>query len=162
MDVTRQFNPANEAVVQTQTGPVGAADVNIAGGAATLDNSDPGQTNAVVTTPANGLGTGTLNATTTAAAASLVVKAGPGKVYRITVYNAKGSAQFIQIHDAVSLPAESAIPKVSAVVATVANLVLDFGPYGRTFSTGIVVCNSSTVAAKTIGSADCWIDVQYL
>ena len=102
------------------------------------------------------------NATTTAAAASLVVKASGGILYTITGHNDKATVQYIQVHDAASLPAEAAVPKVAIVAAGDANFTLDFGPYGRKFDTGIVVCNSSTLATKTLGSADCWIDAQYV
>ena len=32
---------------------------------------------------------------------------------------------------------------------------------GREFESGLVICNSSTDATKTIGSADTFFDVQY-
>lgn len=51
----------------------------------------------------------------TAAAASLVVSAAPGKLLHVSGYNAKASAQFIQIHDAASLPSDavSAVAEIS-------------------------------------------------
>lgn len=103
-----------------------------------------------------------VNATTTANAASLVVKATAGLLYGLTGYNAKTSAQFIQIHDAASLPADTAVPKVVFSVPASSNFSLDYGEYAKSFTTGIVICNSSTEATKTIGSADCWFDVQYV
>lgn len=103
-----------------------------------------------------------VNATTTAYAASLVVKATPGILYGLTGYNSKTSAQFIQVHDAASLPSDTAVPKVVFTVGALSNFSLDYGKYGRQFNTGIVVCNSSTGPTKTIGSADVWVDVQYV
>lgn len=38
--------------------------------------------------------------------ASRVIKTGPGKLFSLDGYNSKGSAQFIQLHDAASLPAD--------------------------------------------------------
>jgi hypothetical protein len=32
---------------------------------------------------------------------------------------------------------------------------------GRLFANGIAVCNSTTPASKTIGSADCLFDINY-
>lgn len=101
------------------------------------------------------------NATTTTYAASLIVKASAGTVYSITGYNSKTSAQFIQIHDSATLPADTAVPKVIFYVPAQSNFAFDLTPYGRSFAAGIVVCNSSTGPTKTIGSADCWFDVQY-
>jgi len=107
-------------------------------------------------------GSATSSATTTAYAASIVVKSTPGTLYGLSGYNSKGSAQFIQIHDAASLPADTAVPKVVIADAASSSFSIDFGAIGRYFGVGIVVCNSSTGPTKTIGSADIWVDAQYL
>lgn len=90
-----------------------------------------------------------------ALAASLIGLAAPCTVYGISGYNSKGSAQFIQLHDSATLPADTAVPAFNITAATVANFSVDFGMYGMPFKNGVVICNSSTAPTKTIGSADC-------
>jgi hypothetical protein len=102
-----------------------------------------------------------VNKATTAYAASLVVKAKPGTLFGVSGYNSKASAQFIQIHDAAALPADTAVPVAVVTAAASSNFNFDFGIYGLECNTGIVICNSSTGPTKTIGSADCWIHARY-
>lgn len=103
-----------------------------------------------------------LNVGTAAYAASLIVKATGGILFSVTGYNSKASAQFIQIHDSATLPADTAVPKLVITVPASSNFTLDFGDRGMAFTNGIVLCNSSTGPTKTIGSADCFAVARYL
>jgi len=107
-------------------------------------------------------GAAPINASTAAYAASLVVAAGPTRLLRLSGYNAKVSAQFIQLYNTVSLPADTAVPVLVLTVAASSNFSLDLGMHGKKFGTGLVVGNSSTGATKTIGSADCWFEVTHV
>lgn len=102
------------------------------------------------------------NAFTRALAASLVVKPNQGKLYGLSVTNTKAAAQFVQVFDASTLPADTAVPLISFQVPASSAGSLYFGSVGRAFEQGIVVCNSSTQGSKTIGSADCLFDAQFL
>ena len=93
---------------------------------------------------------------TTAAASSLVVSKNPAKLFKIIGFNDKASAQYIQVHDAASLPANTAVPKLVITAGADSNFEIDLGDNGCVFETGIVICNSSTMATKTLGSADCF------
>jgi len=93
--------------------------------------------------------------------ASRVVSTVRAALYGISGYNSKTSSQFIQVHDAAALPADTAIPKVIWSVPASSNFSYNVGSVGMLFSTGIVICNSSTGPTKTIGSADCWFNVHY-
>jgi hypothetical protein len=99
-------------------------------------------------------------ANSTAYEASRVVKATSGTVYHIMGYNS-GSAQFIQVHNATSLPADTAVPLFVGTAAATSNFDFEFTMTGLPCSTGIVICNSTTGPTKTIGTANCWFVVLY-
>jgi len=76
-------------------------------------------------------------------------------VWGVAGYNSKATAQFIQLHDIASTPADTAVPVFNITVPATSNFSIDFGMYGMQFVNGVYVCNSSTAPTKTIGSADC-------
>jgi hypothetical protein len=90
-----------------------------------------------------------------ALAASLVIKAAAGTLISLEGHN-DGAQQYIQVHNAAALPANGAVPTYVFLVPADSNFSLTVPVSGIPFITGIVVCNSSTLATKTIGAADCW------
>lgn len=100
------------------------------------------------------------NNKTTVLAASLVVVAASCRVVEIRVTNTKASAQYIQLHNSTTLPADTSVP--FDIFYVPALTTVSYSPSSEVFlSNGLVVCNSSTAATKTIGSADCWFNVDY-
>lgn len=95
----------------------------------------------------------------TALEASHVLKASAGKLMAFWGWNDSTSPQYIQLHNTASVPADTAVP-VDFIFAPPKSHFAWIGPAltGADFSTGISVCNSSTLATKTIGSADCWFN----
>lgn len=104
----------------------------------------------------------TSNATTTALATSLVIKASAGTLYRLTGVNTNAATRYIQIHNTTSQPADASVPAVVIEVPAGKSFTYDPGIYGRRFATGITVVNSTTVATLTAGAADSWFDAQYV
>lgn len=102
------------------------------------------------------------NVTSTAYEASHVIKASAGYLFMITGYNSKTSSQFIMISNTTSVPADAQTPIIVFIVPASSNFSFDLGKYGRYFSTGICIFNSSTSPTKTIGSADCFFDCQFI
>jgi hypothetical protein len=103
---------------------------------------------------------GPLNFSTQALKNAVVI---PGRivVYGFTVYSTKGSAQYLNVFDANTIPADTAVPLFSWPLAANNGVGFGFTPRGRQFQTGLVLCNSSTDSTKTIGSVDTFFDVQF-
>jgi hypothetical protein len=105
-----------------------------------------------------------LNSSSNALENSRTIKSGAGILYGFQVLNTLAAAQFIQLFDSQALPADGAVPVcVFTVPTNPANLSVFWGVgAGRFFQQGIVMCNSTTAATKTIGAANCFFDAQYI
>jgi len=89
-----------------------------------------------------------------ALAAGKVMSVSPTILYGISGYNS-GPAQFIQLHDSASAPANGVVPVLNISVAATSNYSIDFGVYGMNFVNGLYVANSTTAPTLTAGAADC-------
>lgn len=141
-------------ITAVNTGAVVLAAGSAIVGKVGIDQTTPGTSNLVAVS--DGAVSGASIVASTAAAASLVIKASAGTLMSLVGYNGKASAQFIQVHNTTTVVADTAVPIYSFTVPAVSNFSLDVPVSGSPFTTGIMVCNSSTQATKTIGSADCW------
>lgn len=97
--------------------------------------------------------------------ASAVVSAVPARVSKIIFHNDNVAARYLQIFDSATVPADTAVPTICIAVPADTTYVLDFprdlerravGGLDRfpKFTAGVAVCNSTTAATKTVGSAD--------
>jgi len=101
------------------------------------------------------------NYATAALAASGIPKATPGVLHSISVTNTSASAQYFQLFDSATLPANGTVPLFSVLLQAGGFGFFDWPVYGKAFAAGIVWCNSSTHATKTIGSADCFVTATF-
>jgi hypothetical protein len=92
---------------------------------------------------------------------SSIVLPGHIVVYGFTVTSTNAAAQFGLVFDQATLPADGAVPLIGKALAASDAVGFSWSPQGREFTQGLVLCNSSTLATKTLGSADCFFDVQY-
>ena len=127
-----------------------------------ITNALPSGTNTIgkvePISPATGPNT---NANSGGLAGVMGIKTSSGTLYMLTGYNSKTSSQFIQLHNSANAPSNGNVPVITFIVPATSNFSFDFGVYGRYFSAGIVVVNSSTAANYTAGGADCWFDAQF-
>lgn len=112
--------------------------------------------------PSPYFGSAPLNSTSAAYEASRLVKTGPGVLLGLSGYNSKTATQFILVVDygAATIPPTGTIPAIVIAVSAASNFSYDPGRFGRAFSAGLWVVNSSTGPTVTVGSADCWFDAQ--
>ena len=94
--------------------------------------------------------------------ASVVIYPRPCRLFGFQGFSNKGAAQFVQLFDLASVPADGAVPDEIVNVSASSNYSFSFGAVGRWMYRGVVLCNSSTAATKTLGSADTWFSAQYL
>lgn len=100
-------------------------------------------------------------ANSAALANALQVATQPGTIFSATVYNNSGSTVYLQLHDAVSAPANGAVPKLVEPVLAGTTGSFDWAT-GRLCTVGIYLCTSSTAATKTLsGATDAIIDSTY-
>lgn len=85
--------------------------------------------------------------------ASHVLKASPGKLISVSGFNS-GPAQWIQIYNSITVPADAAVPVATYKVPATSNFAFEWPITGLPCSAGISVSNSSTGPTKTIGAAD--------
>jgi hypothetical protein len=102
-----------------------------------------------------------LNVHPQAYTASLRVFNGAGNVLGFTGYNS-GAAAFVQWFDSDKLPADGAVPDGILSAAATSNFAADWGQFGRHFTIGCWLVYSSTGPTKTIGTAACWFDAQFV
>lgn len=92
---------------------------------------------------------------------SLIVKSTPGLLLGFTATSKNAAAQFIQLFDARTVPANGQVPLCTFNVAA-ANVATSLWTPGRAFAQGIVLANSTTQDTLTLGAADTIFDAQFI
>lgn len=99
----------------------------------------------------------------TALEASRVLKASPGTLCNLMIYNGNTLARFFLLFDSTTVPIDTTPPSVAPIsVPALSHLVVSFPLTGLTFTTGIAICSSTTAATKTLGASDMWVTAEIL
>lgn len=106
--------------------------------------------------------TAPLNIKTPALVSSLLVTPSPSALYGFVATSTLASAQFIQLFDAQVVPANGAVPLFAWPIAASAGVSVYYGLPPRIHDLGIVLANSTTEGALTLGAANTLFDVQYV
>ena len=93
----------------------------------------------------------------------MTVPGGLARLHRIIATNTNASTRYIQVFDSVgpigSLAGQQPLITFPLLAGQSTQPPVDFGVYGRVFSNGIVIANSTTEATLTLGSADSFFDL---
>jgi len=152
---TNTTSIATSSLQTTGNTSLGTIVTNTTNNATTTKQSDGTQKTQVVNAAGTEVNTGTL-VSSTAYESSHVLKASSGALISIAGYNSKTGAQFIQLFNSATVPADATAPVLVFTVPASSNFSYDVPITGLPFSTGIAIANSSTGPTKTIGSADCY------
>jgi hypothetical protein len=102
----------------------------------------------------------TRQAEATALAASGVISTFRTRLYYVFGFN-NGGDQFLHLFNATAVPADAAVPQVPFRIYGGGNFEFSLGDYGWYFPAGLCWSNSSTLATKTIGAANLWVNAVY-
>jgi hypothetical protein len=94
--------------------------------------------------------------------ASGVIAAYPVTLLGLTAYNTSAAARYLQLFDAIAVPADGVVPTGGHPILIPAGGSASLTPAGgRQFSAGLSWCTSTTAATKNLGAAEMWITAEY-
>ncbi len=116
--------------------------------------------------PGGSAGTAAIGIDSGALASGLVVKSSAGVLYGFSGVSTRTSAQYVCVWNTSAAAGAGIAPDIVVYVpAAAAGGAVNFswtpGPHGWHFATGIYVGNSTTLATRTAGAADCWFQALY-
>lgn len=121
-----------------------------------IDQTDPDVSNVVYIrdTPQSDSDFAIIPYSSPALEALKVIKNTAGNLFKLIFTNTNGATRYFQLFDSASIPIDGTVPMVTIPVAAGAKYEFEVGKYPIHFASGITVCNSTTLATKTVGAAD--------